>query len=156
EVRLPTGPDQGQAARLQEAVALRVRSGGTDIVEARIELVAAIDDLEEHHVIALALVDRLEDLKLRRVLHHASGIARCELDVLDDAVSLVLRIDFAERDAGDELVGPDRAEGRAPIRRYSAGDGDLGDSCFGRRRRAEKQSTCAHEQERAQPVRPAK
>src|SRR5262249_45134481 len=64
--------------------------------------------------------------------------------------------DFAERKSADELVGPDRAEGRAAICRHSAGDLDPGDSRLGRRRQAEKQSTCAHEQELAQPVRPAK
>src|SRR5262249_26785019 len=88
--------------------------------------------------------------------HHASGIPRCEFDILNDAVSFVLRVEFAERDAGDELVGPDRAEGGAPICRRSADDGDPGDSCFGRQCRPKKQSACAYEQELAQPVCPAK
>src|SRR5262249_3441484 len=113
-------------------------------------------DLEEHHVIALALVDRLEDLEFRRVLHHASRIARCELDVLDDLVSGVAWIDFAKRDAGDEFIGSDGPEGRSAVGRHRAGDGDARDPCLGRRCKTEKQSTRAYEQQLAQPVRPAK
>jgi hypothetical protein len=84
-------------------------------------------------VIALALVDRLEDLEFRRVLNHASGVARCELDVLNNFVYVIVRVDFAERGTGDEFISSDRAEGRAAIRRHSAGDRDIRGSCVRRR-----------------------
>ena len=76
QIGLPAGPQESEALILEKAVARRCRSGDADIEEAPIEFVPAVNDLSEHYVVALALVDRHQDLELCGILDKPSGIER--------------------------------------------------------------------------------
>ena len=140
--QVPAAPDHRVAARHQE----RVREHGGLVIEPGSlppehtpergpRLAAAIRRLVHHLVRALAQVDRFQDVEVERVLDVAAGILRRELDVDDDGVLRIGRVDLAEGFAGDLLVLPDAGPRvTAKRRRLRRGDLNLGDSRIGDRR----------------------
>ena len=67
---------------------------------------------------------RLGDRESRRVLHHAAGIARRELDVGDDGVVRVLGIEFAKEPPCDRFI----LSGSAALVDYETSDARAGAS----------------------------
>src|SRR5262249_39731183 len=67
-------------------------------------LASAIRRLIHHLVIALARVNRLQDVEIERVLDIAPRIPRREREVDDDRISRVARADFGECLADDLFV----------------------------------------------------
>ena len=59
----------------------------------------------------LRQIDRLEDENVRRVLDHAARVARRELDVGDERVSWIARVELAKGGATELLVLADGSEG---------------------------------------------
>ena len=55
-------------------------------------------------MVALAQVDRLQDVEVERILDLPVPVARRKLDVDDDIILGVARVELAERFAGDLLV----------------------------------------------------
>jgi hypothetical protein len=72
---------------------LAASSGECGIKRSRTGCIAAIDDLGEQDVIAFALIDRNQNLKLRRILDQAFSVGRRQANVLDDGIPRILRID---------------------------------------------------------------
>ena len=160
---VPAVPRQAVALVHQERVA-RIRRGGRVVAAARAvegaeELVAAVVDLDEQLVVAVAQIDRLQDVDVHRVLDVAARVARRELDVGDDPVASVVRVDFAVGLAAQLLVGaggPERARhARDRIlegRRLDAGDLDLGDARLRARYRQAERRRKGERHGRAPPV----
>ena len=93
---------------------------------------APVVDVDEQSPIALAQIDRLEDNDIHRVQHLAIGAARRELNVGDERVSWIRRIDFTVRFAAKLLVSanvPERSAFQGG--RFLADDLDLGDARLG-------------------------
>ena len=124
-VALPPAPDQDEALLLQKAVTGRIGGADPDIQERSDELVAAVDDVVDESVIALCQVDGLEHREGHRVLDVSAGVARRSLDVLDDPVEGMVRIDLAGDYTVELLVGPGASEGGGAERRAPG----VGDSC---------------------------
>src|SRR5207244_8778217 len=77
-------------------------------------------------------VDGLEDVDVDRILDHAPLIARREVDVRDERVAAVRRIDLAVGAVKDLLVLADAAERQAAERRrLDAHDLERGDARLG-------------------------
>ena len=140
---VPGGFDQREALIHQEAVARAARRRGVvawaAVVEgAHGERAAAIGQVHEDAVIALRQIDRANDLEVGRVAHRAVRIARRELDIDDDGVLWVVRVDFAADLAFDPLILPGRPEaGAAEGRRLHGGDRHLRHARVRRREAAE-------------------
>ena len=67
-------------------------------------------------MITAALVDRLQDRDIGRIFDLAARIARRQLDILDNLVQRIARIDLAISGAIDLFVLSDRSETRVPKR----------------------------------------
>jgi len=110
-VAFPSAPDECVTFGLEETIAC---SGGAAAdIERRGAFVAAVDDIVKDCSVSAASVDRLEDRKIHRVLDHAAGIARCQLNVLYNRVQRILRVDLAEGSAVELFVLADLAKGLA-------------------------------------------
>ena len=70
---------------------------------------------------AFRKVNGLRDMKRSGILHHATRVAWRELDVLDDGVMRIVRIQLAEGTAGNGLVRTGDSEGRAVLGRGNLG-----------------------------------
>ena len=114
---LPPAPHDGVAARHQERVGqhgrIRDRRARVVAVTARVDrdaperrpgLAAAVRRLVHHFVRALGKIDRLQDVEVEGVLDVASGVSGRKLDVDDDSVLPVTRVDFTVRRADHLLV----------------------------------------------------
>src|SRR2546422_1636617 len=89
-----------------------VRQGG--LVQPAQTHLAAVVEVEQHLLVALAEIDGLQDEDVHRVLDHAGGgIARRELDAGDALVARVIRVELAKGGAAQLLVLADRAEAQA-------------------------------------------
>ena len=110
-VALPPAPEQDEALLLQKAVPGRIRGARPDIQEGGDDLVPAVHDVIDEGVVALCQVDRLEDRERHRVIHVSSDVPRRVLDVLDDPVEGMVRIDLAGDHAVELLVGAGASEG---------------------------------------------
>ncbi len=151
KIVLPAAPDRRVSARPQEGIlqhgGIRQRRGivgaGRRVVERLIGLAAAIGRLVHHLMIALAEVDRLEDVEVVGVLDVAVLIPRGQRDVRDDRILRVRRIYLALCDPDDELVLTDERERMAAEGGAALEDGDLGDArvrhwCRRKHRRRQK------------------
>ena len=142
EVVLPATADHRVAAWPQERVVERRGIGDRDsrIVSAgaaveRLErLAAAVRRLVHHLVTALAEIDRLQDVEIVLVDDATLIVHRRELDVGDDGVQRIVRVDLSGGDARDLLVLADTGERVAAESDRSRCDFDL--------RRASVRSGC--------------
>ena len=125
-VALPSAPDQDEALLLQEAVAGGVGGGGPDVEERGDQLVSAVHDVIDQRVVALAQVDRLQDGERHRVLDVPTRVPRRSLDVLDDPVAGMARIDLPG-DRSIELFVRSCATERSGAVRRAGGEGDARD-----------------------------
>src|SRR5262249_36076757 len=117
QIRLPPCPDQRKALILEKPVARGICRSYAHVEEPGVQLVAAIDDLEQHCVIAAALVDRLQDRDISRIFDIAARITRSEVDVLDHRIQWITRIDLPVGSAVDLLVLSDGSKAGGPKRR---------------------------------------
>ena len=124
-VALPPAPEQDEALLLQKAVPGRIRGARPDIQEGGDDLVPAVHDVIDEGVVALCQVDGLEHGERHPVLHVSAGVARRTLDVLDDPIERMVRIDLAGDYTVELLVGPGSPEGGGAERRAPG----VGDSC---------------------------
>jgi len=104
EVGLPASPHEREPLFLKESIAYRILGRDAHVEEAWIELVSAIDDLEQHRVIRDTHVDRLEYRNQGRVLDPSMRIARRELDILNHLIQGIRRIDVSVRDSVELLI----------------------------------------------------
>jgi len=103
----------------------RIGGGDPDVQERSDELVPAVHDVIDESVVALCQVDGLEHGERHPVLHVSAGVARRTLDVLDDPIERMVRIDLAGDYTVELLVGPGSPEGGGAERRARG----VGDSC---------------------------
>jgi hypothetical protein len=116
----PTGKDERIAAAHEQAapcVGRRRRIVAAHAVEGTVSLVAAIDDIIEDSLVALRHVHGFDNVHIGRIFDHAVGVARRQVDVGNEGVTAVQRIDLAVRSGEDLLVGADGSERQSPERR---------------------------------------
>ena len=118
---IPAGVQDRVALAHQKAVAGVARGFGVVLGAAVVERAehigaAAIGDFVEEPLVGLGAVDRAQDLEVGRIGRGAVGVFHREVDVHDDAVDRVLRVDLADDPAADALILPDGAEGFAAHR----------------------------------------
>ena len=89
----------GERLRVRDRAGIVAREAAIEHAEG---LCSAVDRVVHHLVVALARIDRLQDVERMRILDLAGGVARRELDIDDDRILGVVRIEFAVRHA-DEL-----------------------------------------------------
>ena len=134
--KVPTAPHHGVAARHEEGIGQSGRVGDRTWVSAAGEaaegipsLVAAVGRLVHHLVVALAQVNRLEDVEGERILDVAVGVRRREANVGDDRVLGIGGIHFAVGHADEFFVLSDaRPHVAAKGGRFLGGNDDLGDA----------------------------
>ena len=74
------------------------------VVERLVRLAAAVRRLIHHFAIALAWVQRLQNVEIVVIDDVALCVFRRERDVGDDRILRISRVDLARRDAGDDLI----------------------------------------------------
>ncbi len=114
-VVLPAAPHDRVAAPHQEAVAGIGRGAGSDRPRHAVERrqrqsVAAVRHVEEQPVTAAPRILRHQDAEIGRVVDEAVAAVTGEVDIGDDAVQLVRRIDGEMRRPVELDVTPDLAE----------------------------------------------
>jgi len=108
----------GRANRRGRArVGRRRRIVAAYFVEGTVSLVAAVDDVIEDSLVALRQVHRFDNVHIGRVFHHAVRVAWRQVDIGNEGVTAVCRIDLAVCSGEDLLVGADNSEGHSPERR---------------------------------------
>src|SRR5260370_41176310 len=88
-------------------------------------------------MVALAQIDRLQDGKGHPVLDVASSIARRKLDILDDSIMRIVRIDLSGDRTVELLIGP-RATERRGTEGRTGGVADTRDFRPGGRRQGQQ------------------
>ena len=114
-VVLPAAPRHGVAAAHQEAVAGIGRRTGVDrpgdTIEGRQrQPVAAVRRVEQQAMVAARRVLGSEDADIRGEMHEASLVARGQVDIGDDAVEGMRRVDREMRRAVELDIAPDIAK----------------------------------------------
>ncbi len=113
--KVPPGADDRVAQVHDEAVArvdcLRGVVAGRGVVQRGHAHVAAIVEVEQQLVAALAEVDRLQDEDVHRVLDPAAGISRRVFEIGDERVVRIVGIEFAVGPAAKLFVRPHFAVG---------------------------------------------
>jgi len=71
---------------------------------------AAVGYVVDHPVGRIRQVGRPDDLEIRREAHRSVGVLRSVLNVDDDGIVRIVRIDLVGERTGDDLVGPYRPE----------------------------------------------
>src|SRR5439155_3412540 len=95
-------------------------------IEGRNRLPAAVRRLVQHLVVPFTQIDRLQDVEVERILDLSGSIPRRKLDVDDNLILCILRIQLAKRLPDDLLVLPDtRPRVSAERRRLLLRDLDL-------------------------------
>ena len=152
DVGLPAAPDDGEPRVLQESVA-----GADGIVlpapvahrrirvplHAQVEgvepaFVAAVVHVVEEDAIPLRHVVGLDEVEVGRVLDHPARVAGRELDVLDDGVARIARVDLAEGGPDQLVEGAHVSEDLAFERGRRGGDDDACDAGLRARRERER------------------
>ena len=130
EIALPAAPNHREALAIEDSVAGRAGGGDADIEEARNDLVAAVDDVVKQNPVA-ATVHRLQDRDSHGILNMAVRRGRGQIDVLNEAVVRIGRIDLTIGYAVQLFVLPVAAEGLAAEWKGRRVQLDLGDPRLG-------------------------
>ena len=130
--RVPAGPQQGESAPQRQCVAEIRRSrwlvaglAGAQVGEQHHP--AAVVHLVEDAAIAVLGIGRTKDADVAAVLDHAARVARCLVDVDDAAIGRMRRIEFADSNAVEPLIGAGRTEFGTANQRCTRGDLDRSD-----------------------------
>ena len=130
--RIPARPHQREAqpqrqriAEIRRARRLVAGPAGAQIGEQH-DAAAVVHFVEDAAVASLG-IGRAQDADVAAVLDAAARVARRLVDVDDAAVGGMRRVEFADRDAVEPLVGARRAEGGAADERRARRDLDCGD-----------------------------
>ena len=117
-IMLPADPQQRETLLQQEAVAVelrrqRVARRGGAVEPAERRDAAPVDDVEEHGAIARGNVLRLDQDEIRRKFHQAGAVGRSVVDIGDDAVGGIRRVNGVVNPPGKPLVGAGAPVARA-------------------------------------------
>ena len=99
--------------------------------------VAAVDDLIKEHACRLRHIYRLGQRERRDVFHLPARVSRGQIEILNDGVVRILRIDVAVHLAADEFERPGGSDGLSVVHRLARGDFES-DDLRTRRRRARR------------------
>ena len=78
-------------------------------------VISAVDDVIEQNAGSLRHIHRLQNCKIRAVLHAPGGVLWRKREVGDQGVAWICRIDFPRRDSLDLFVGTDRSKRLAAV-----------------------------------------
>ena len=116
----PTGKDQRIAAAHKQTGACICRSRrivAAHFIKGAMPFVAAVHHVIENSLIPLRHVDGFDNVHIGRIFDHAARVARRQVDVGNQRVPAIGRIDFAISPGEDLFVGADGSKRQAPERR---------------------------------------
>ena len=131
QIALPAAPDDGVALAHEKAIAgvfecARVIRFGGIVEKTQDALAAAVGRVEKYFAIAARHVERLQNAKIAGVFDPAALVARRFIQVDDDSIQSVSRIDFAVDFADEFFIGAGDGEFMTLGEGFSFSDDEAG------------------------------